>query len=455
MQLHDRLYTGLVQTALLPLGDRLFGQRMMARLALLRQAQWWDAARLIAHRDGALRQVVRTVYDQVPYYKQAFDDARVRPDDVRTAADLQRLPLLTKTILRAHPIEQFTRPTGQSTYDSCSSGSTGAPLCVREDADTAGWYRASFMLALDWMGWTPGLPHLQTGMSLKRSRGRWLKDVMLRCHYVSAYDLTDAHLDSILDRMEKHKIDFLMGYPGSLYYLARRAAQRGWSRPLIGAATWGDNLYAHYRQAIERAFQTRVTDTYGIGEGVQVAAQCGQGMHYHIHSLDTIVEYLDDAGAPVPIGQVGNLVVTRLHAGPMPLIRYQVGDIGISGGWRRCACGRGFEIMESVQGRDTDVITTPSGNRLIVHFFTGILEYFPQIEVFQVRQEQPDAVRLLIVPTADYTAAIGETILSQLREMGADIAIAIELVDAIPTAASGKRRFVINTLAQSTAATQP
>lgn len=449
MQILDQLYTGVVNTALLPVGDLVFGQRMMQRLAFLRNAQWWTPEQLIAYQHQELQRLIQTIYDEVPYTRSLMDERGLRPQDIQTREDLQKLPVMTKDMIRAQVGDQLVRPTGQATYDACSSGSTGSPLCVKEDSYTAGWYRAAFMLALEWLGWTPGLPHVQTGMSLKRTRGRWIKDLMLRCHYVSAYDLTDKHLDEILDYMEQHQTKYLWGYPGSIYFLAKRAKERGWNQPLIGAATWGDNLYAHYREMIESAFHTRVTDTYGIGEGTQISAQCGEGTHYHIFSTDVITEFLDDQDRPVPDGEVGNVIVTRLHPGPQPLIRYKIGDIAISGGWRKCACGRGFEILESVQGRDTDVIVTPSGNRLIVHFFTGILEYFTQVETFQIVQEESESIRLLIVPNAGYNSEVADEILRQLREKGADIDIHIELVQDVPVGKSGKRRFVINRMQKS------
>ena len=56
-------------------------------------------------------------------------------------------------------------------------------------------------------------------------------------------------------------------------------------------------LYPHYRATIEKAFQTKATDTYGCAEGVQIAAQCECGT-YHIHTLDAVVEFLNDEGRP-------------------------------------------------------------------------------------------------------------------------------------------------------------
>jgi phenylacetate-CoA ligase len=169
--------------------------------------------------------------------------------------------------------------------------------------------------------------------------------------------------------------------------------------------------------------------------------------NYHIHSLDVIAEFLDNDGFPVRAGELGNIVVTRLHPGPMPLIRYRVGDLGISRGDQECSCGRGFDLLASVQGRDTDVVVTPSGNRLIVHFFTGLLEGFQEIDCFQVLQEVIGSIVIRVVPSrpGSITSATEDRLIRVLREHGAnEINIVIEQVEEIATAPSGKRRFVIS-----------
>jgi len=417
----------------------------MKRLRFLEEAQWLDPGRLQSHQNRALSALIRVAYQEVPFYRELMDKARVKPEEIRTARDLHKLPIVTKTMLRSAYPHLTTRNTGWRTYEAHTSGSTGTNFCVMEDTETRGWYRASFLLALQWAGWRIGEPHLQMGMSLNRSLEKRLKDALLRCYYTSAFDLTDSALDRALELMERHSIQHLWGYPGSIYFLARRAIQRGWNQPLRSVVTWGDNLLPHYRKIIERAFGTRVFDTYGCAEGIQVAAQCGQGSTYHVHSLDVIVEYLDDDGLPVSPGEPGNLILTRLHPGPMPLIRYRVGDIGISGGVRNCKCGRGFEVMEAVLGRDTDVVLTPSGNRLIVHFFTGILEHFPEIDSFQVVQEELDSIVLRIVPSEKFSEEVAERVIQELKQKGAaDMKIEVELVEAIPVPPSGKRRFLIS-----------
>jgi phenylacetate-CoA ligase len=443
-----RAWRRTLRRTVMPLGDRLLGQRMMARLRILEQAQWWDRKRLSAERDRLLAELLAVSYREVPLYRELWDRQGVKPQDVRTASDLAILPLVTKDMLRAGYPSHTVRATGQRTHEECSSGSTGRPFCVQEDAYTAGWYRASFILALQWSGWRIGDPQLQMGMTLQRSRGRRAKDLLLRCHYVSAYDLTDAALDAHLERIDRRGLRHVWGYPGAVYFLARRAAQTGWNLELDAVVTWGDTLFSHYRNTIEAAFHTRVFDTYGCAEGMQISAQCGHSGLYHVHDLDVIVEYLDDDGDAVAPADPGNLVVTRLHPGPMPLIRYRVGDVGVAGE-PTCGCGRGFSTMDSIRGRETDVVTTPSGNRLIVHFFTGVLEHFPEIDTFQVTQERPDSIVVRIVPGSGFDDRTGERVATKLKEKGADLTIEVEVVDEIPLTPAGKRRFVINRLPSS------
>jgi phenylacetate-CoA ligase len=414
---------------------------------MLEAAQWWDPERIQRERDRLLRSLIATAYHDVPFYRFLMDREGVRVDAIRGVQDLHRLPVVTKDEIRRALYGRTIRATGQPTYATSTSGSTGSTFVVPEDAYTFGWYLSTAILTWEWAGWEIGRPHLQTGINPTRNFKRRLKDRLLRCHYVSAYDLTDSALTSHLRVLERSRIEFLFGYPGSLYLLARHAARQGWNRPMAGIITWGDNLYRHYRDTIETTFGTQVLDTYGMSEGIQIAAQCRGNGPYHVLSLDVAVEILDDRGKPVAPEDVGNIVVTRLHPGPMPFIRYRTGDVGVRGEAIVCGCGRGFEAMKRIQGRETDIVLTPSGNRLIVHFFTGILERFPEIESFQVVQNELESVVIRVVPGTDYTPAISRRMVEELRNHGAaDLNISVEEVTTIPVPPSLKRRFVVSNM---------
>ena len=445
------LRSSFLKEILLPFGDILFGQKMISRLKFLEKVQYWPYEKLIEKQNLYLQNLFSVVYEEVPFYHSLMSHEKISPADINTAFDLRKLPVVTKDMLRKAYPNECTRPTGQKTYESSTSGSTGKNFFVMEDAYTAGWYRASFILSLEWAGWQIGEPQLQTGMTLTRSWDRQLKDRLLRCHYFSAYKLDDEHLDEILEEIERHKLKYIWGYPGSLYYLAKRAQEIGWNKPIKAAVTWGDTLFAHYRSLIESVFNTKVYDTYGCAEGLQIAAQCEFG-NYHIHALDAVVEFLDDQNQPVKAGEIGNIVVTRLHPGPMPLIRYAIGDLGVPSDEKSCPCGRSFPLMQSIQGRNADIITTPSGNRLIVHYFTGIMEHFNEVDSFQVVQTGTDQIIVKILPRSEPSEVLSSRIVSALKQKGAaDLNIHVEYVSEIPQPPTGKHHFVISEIKNNNA----
>lgn len=442
------LYSKLLTNIVLPLGDVLTRNQIMKYYNLYDKMQWMDRHSIRAYQDNKLIETLSLAYKEVPFYNNLYSKHGVDINSIKTINDLPRLPVVTKSDLRKSYPDGCTRSTKFPCREYCTSGSSGNPFAVRVDNETMSMARALMFLRANYSGWSIGEPYLQTGMSLDRGIVRKLKDILLKVEYASAFDLSDRVLDMYLDLIERKKLDYFMGYAGSLYCVAERALAVGFNTPLKGVVSWGDNLYAHYREKIERAFKCRVTDTYGCGEGIQIAAQCGRDDGaYHIFMPHVALEVVDDDGNPVPPGHGGNIVLTRLHPGAMPLIRYWVGDIGVKSGEESCSCGRGFELLAKVEGRDTDVVVTPRGNRLIVHFFTGIFEYYTSIDTFKVVQEERDRITVLLVPRSDFKPEHWESLKAEILEKGdSELIIEMKLVDEIPLERSNKRRFVVSTI---------
>lgn len=395
------MYKFLLQNVLLPFGDLLSRQRVMHFYHYYVQSQRWDLERLLDIQNKNLCRTIQTAYRDVPFYKNLYDGSLINVTYINTVNEISRLPIVTKAMLRNSYPNYCTRSTGWPWHEYCTSGSSGRPFAVRVDNLTMSHARALMLIRANFSGWEIGDPFLQTGMTLERGIVKYVKDNLLRAEYVSAFDLSNLVLDRYLDLIEKKKLDYIMGYPGSIYFIAQRAKEVGYKRRMKGIVSWGDNLYQHFRKLIETQFECRVTDTYGCGEGIQVAAQCENG-NYHIFMPHVAVEIVDDQGNPVPDGELGNILLTRLDPGSMPLIRYSVGDLGRKSANINCTCGRGLEILSSIEGRDTDVIETPNGNRLIVHFFTGIFEYYQSIDTFKVIQEERGGIIIKIVPRSNF-----------------------------------------------------
>jgi phenylacetate-CoA ligase len=442
----ERFRGWLLQRFFVPSGSRILRDGLWERYGFLRNAQWWPREEIGAYQREALKRLVKVAYEEVPLYRDLFRSRGLRPGDFEDVEDLKLMPVVTKELLSENYPDRVSRMTSQRTYEARTSGSTGAALSVLKDGETTARHRASFLLALNWAGWVLGERHLQTGMTFPRGFVKRLKDLLFGCAYFSAFDLRERQLDRALLMLDGKKIRHLWGYPMSIRAIAERASSKGWNQPLKSVVVWGDKLDSGSRTLIENAFQCRVFDTYGCGEGFQIAAQCGCSGLYHTHDFDVVVEFADESGEPVQFGSHGELLVTRLHPGPMPFIRYRVGDLGIEGDQNQCPCGRELRTMTEVLGRSPDRVVTPDGNHLIVHFFTGIFEHVREILQFQVVQDEQDHLLIKIVPAAGYSDDVERFVVKRLKAIGAEsMRIDFKIVKKIPLTESGKRRFVRRT----------
>jgi phenylacetate-CoA ligase len=310
---------------------------------------------------------------------------------------------MRKVDINEHVDQLVTRPVNQLIAES-GSGSSGVQGTVYMDKSAQASQRAMQMLWFEWCGYRAGDSILQTGMTLDRGVVKRTKDFFLNTDYAPAFNLDASSIRRILERVAARPRQYLFGYASSLYVLARTAIDLNISGiNFKHAVSWGDKLFPHYRSAVRQAFGCDTLDTYGCTEGAMIAAECAQG-NYHLSVNQCFVEIVDDEGLPIPRGQMGKVLVTRLDNYAMPLIRYYVGDLAEldAGDPGKCACGRSLPLLRRVIGRDTDIVRTRSGKQLIVHFFTGIFEHIPQIAQFQVVQSTLDEIDIHYVSGPDF-----------------------------------------------------
>lgn len=437
-------YQFFCQNLILPLSDLILGQRVSKTLTQLREFQWSSLEKINSYRDRKVHLLLTKATERVPYFQDVMKTLNLRSNSMLAYDDLRRFPILEKQTIREQG-DRLIDPcfTGRK-YKMMSSGSTGVQTTVWSDIASMNEVYATQLLFWEWGGFKLADRHLQTGMSVDRGAMKKLKDLIFRCYYFSAFGLTDKHLQLMLEQIDRKKIEFVFGYASSIYVLAKYLESVGETRQLRTVFTWGDSLFPHYRQVIERVFRCKVSDCYGLGEGLQCAAQCEihDGLHEAMHGV--VLEIVDSDGMPCPTGEIGRVIVTRLEHGCMPLIRYDTGDVA-SFLPDPCPCGRKLRLLSRIQGRATDIVSTPYGDRLIVHFFTQLFEMVPQIQQFQVRQEQPDRIRILYVAIDRFEIGLLDDLKKQIQ-MNCKYPLLVDFVSVsdIPLEKSNKRRFVIS-----------
>jgi phenylacetate-CoA ligase len=240
--------------------------------------------------------------------------------------------------------------------------------------------------------------------------------------------------------------DVLIGYAGVLYGVARAARKRPTHtlRPRI-IVTVAERLNPAMRAEIEEVFGVPVFDFYVSMEFNLIAWPCSETGLYHLCEDNAACELLD-GNRPVKEGEQGEVVLTGLHSFTTPLLRYRLGDVAERGP-TPCPCGQPFATLHSIQGRTMEYFDRGDGTRIHHWELSRHIqeEFRPYIELYQLVQELPGRVVMRLVPQGDLPENTVAAIEARGREkFGPAVEFAVELVEEIPVAPSGKMIQSIN-----------
>lgn len=422
--------------------NRIFRQA----LAFLDQSQWWSRADLDAYQDEQLRTTIRHAYDTVPYYREIFDARRLRPDDIRTAADLVKLPILSKQTVRTRFADLCARgwPAKRCTQ-SVTGGTTGTALTLVQDRDAMPWQWATQWRHRRRFGCDFGDPFIvfagRSVVPLTSMRPPiWRRNLIMRQTYVSLHHMTVQNMPALVEYLQRRKVAYYAGYPSGLYLLATYLLEHSTRLPHPPRVvyTGAETLLPHQRRVLREAFGTDVGDHYGATEMCVFISECEQHL-YHVDPEFAVTEFLEMEGMPA---NVRRIVGTTLHNPAMPLIRYDIGDVATLSE-ATCPCGRQSRVVEKIDGRIESYIITPDGRRL------GRLDFLfkksGSIDEAQLIQDAPDHVRVKLVVNRAYRAEDEAELLAHMREyLGDVIRIDVERVNAIPREPNGKFRQIVS-----------
>ena len=309
-----------------------------------------------------LKQAVRRVYHTVGFYRQAFDNAGVTPDDIKTISDIQKLPFTMKEDLKDnYPFGLFAVPMSNIVRLHASSGTTGKSTVVgytKRDIETWSELMARSFVAAG----------LTQNDIIHNAYGYGLFTGGLGIHYgaeklgASVIPMSGGNTKKQLMILQDFGPTALCCTPSYALYLAEEGEGMGIDMRslklrtgIFGAEPWSENM----RQEIEERFGITALDIYGLSDimGPGVAIECKEGRNgLHVFEDHFIVETINpETGAVVPPGEEGELVFTSLTREAFPLIRYRSRDISrlIK---EPCICGRTHRKIARISGRSDDML---------------------------------------------------------------------------------------------------
>ena len=311
-----------------------------------------------------LKETVSRVYEKVLPYRKKMDEAGVKPEDIKTLADLSKLPFVTKQDMRDnYPFGLFAVPKDDLVRIHASSGTTGKPTvvgytggdmdvwteCVSRIACAGGAKSTDVAQICFGYGMFTGALGLHYGLEnigaaiVPSSTGNSEKQLMFMKDFgttllvaTPSYALRLAEVAREMGIDPKTDLNVKIGLVGSeLLTDAMRDEMHKW---------WGDDML--------------VTSNYGMSElmGPGVSGECEYMDGMHINEDFFIPEIINpETGEVLPEGEWGELVITCSKKEALPLIRYRTKDITRLT-YEKCKCGRTTCRMANLSGRSDDML---------------------------------------------------------------------------------------------------
>ena len=429
------------------------GSNHLAILRELEKSQYYPPGQIQELQLDRLKRLLLHAQQHCRFYTRRFANVGFDPARMQSPSDFEKVPYLTKSDIQNHR-DQMTannmRP--DQLVRNQTGGSTGAPLRFYLDRERMFSRKASTMRHDRWAGWDIGRkmavlwgyrPDFAPWKSLKAGVRATLLDRRLT---FDTSDITPARLADFVRRLRRFKPAIYLAYANSMYLYARYLRQqnvRDYHRPR-SIITSAELLTEEQRTLIEEVFECKVYDRYGCRETSVIASGCPEHSGLHIGSETLYVEFRRAIRASQP-GEPGRIVITDLLNFGMPLIRYEIEDMGTPLS-TSCACGRTLPLMRMAGGRTTDFLVSPhgrvvSGASLTIYFVAVV----PGVAQAQLVQHKKDLLTIRIVRSDGFGPKSEQAVQAKVMEFfGPDMKHELEFVDNIPTEPSGKHRFSVS-----------
>ena len=366
-------------------------------------------AELEALQVERLRWAVKHAYENVPLYKQRFDEAGLDPYSIESLEDIKRFPFIVKQDMRdAYPFGLFAVDRSEVKRLHASSGTTGQATVVGYTENDLKNWGDCFARGIAMVGGSAeSTMQVSYGYGLfTGGLGAHMGGEVAGCTVVP---MSTGNTKRQIQIMKDFGTDILCATPS---YALLIADTMGYDPakdfPISGVILGAEPASEHMREEIRQKFGVKYCDVYGLSEimGPGVAMECSESHGLHVAEDQFLVEIVDpETLEPVPDGQLGELVITTLTRECSPLIRYRTRDLTriID---EPCACGRTHRKIDRIVGRTDDMLIIRGVNVFpsqIEQVITGFPEIVPHYQIVLTTKGTLDHVELRVETAPDFS----------------------------------------------------
>jgi phenylacetate-CoA ligase len=453
MALHDAFsrYLGLpllrTQQALRP-ARRAVAQAAAEGLRQRRAMQHWDSPARELWLLQRLRDVVRQAQEESPYFRDLFSRIGFDANVDFSFADFARIPVLERQEVLQHRDDMVLGSADRAQLCiMASGGSTGEPVRVWVGPQEDGWGSSGREFYMRRVGVPPGVRmaylwgHNLDPVAQKTTTER-VMSFLNNEQWFDCFRLSPAILDAYHAELERTRPACIVAYASALGIMAEHLESRGLrpNYPRTCIVTGGEKLYPGHREAAERVFRRPVYERYGSRDAGLMAFQTdAQSLDYEVDWPNVLVE-------PDTEEAESAILITKLHADGMPMIRYRTGDVGLFPAGSRP--GHPAYALHAVVGRSVDQLWLPTGECVHGHEFPHLLKDYP-VREFVVEQNEDYSLEIKIVPNGAFLPVHRSAILDIVGKNLPGLPIELMTVDALPKTKAGKWRPVISRVSTS------
>lgn len=423
------------------------GSRIPQHLKTIKQLEFASREQIQELANRKLEQLLLHAYSNVPYYHELLPECGVLSEGKVILDNFSRIPVLTKEIIRAQGNNLYSSDyKSRKPYDNTSGGSTGEPVKFIQDREYNDWNIATKLYFNLVLGKDLGQPEIKFWGSDRDilAGNLTVKDRLINVFYnrkfFNSYRLGKKEIRRLIDLNNRFKPTAYWAYMESALELSNYLSRHElyFHPPEIVISTIGP-LTEEVKEKIESNMNCKVYNQYGSREVGVVSCQCKKQRSMHTFPWWNYVEILDQQGRAVE-NQQGRVIVTTLHNYSMPLIRYDIGDVAIAGGWG-CDCGRNSLLLKKVVGRTLGYFKKADGSLAHSHFLVQALFFRDWIKRFQIIQDEIDHVliKVQLNENAEANKSDVEDITRKTKIlMGESCKVDFDFVEDIRRTASGK-----------------
>jgi len=449
--------------------SKISGQTLVKTFEQLVTAQWLKSEELRLRNESRLRSLLTHASRNVPFYRCIYQQMGLAAGELGSVNDLSALPVLKKSdYRREYDAFNAENVAAYQRLERTTSGSTGEPFPFCLDRSAIPVIFASHLFYDSWHGMQPFdklmriasppaavsalPPNTPAKVRLRQALTQRIQNFYEKCtqEKIPLWAIDSERAEEIWKRIEAFRPKFVMGYTSSLATIADELIRRNLplSRPVHGVITIAETLSPTRRRLIDQYFNAPIINRYGLREFGSWSAQSCQNSpdQLHINTELVVFELLRKDGSPCAAGEVGRVVLTDLYNYARPFIRYDTGDLAVAAS-APCSCGRGFPLLDRIDGRSQECLRTSSGKEIspvvLGHYLFVYHDHLNFIRHYQLVQQGSGQIRFLVVPADAWTQERSERLrLDLVRLLGDDLQLTIEIVPYIKAETSGKRPII-------------